>query len=182
MAARLRATDIQKSNIDNWMNRNNDHAISPEELEFFKRKTDIIPVVQAMKSPLRKLAERKFGSTWARLTPFTIEVDKPEHYEYGEEGKSAVTYFNDSVIDRAIENITLILGLAMMLLPLWILQLVAASYSHIWLRLLVISIFMVAFTIILSAVTASRSVEILAATAAYGAVLMVYMQLDEVSK
>ena len=182
MAARPRATDIQKSNIDNWIYKNNDHAISPEALEIFKLKADIIPVVHAMKSPLRRLADRKFGSIWARLTPFTIQVDKPEHYEYGEEGKSAVTYFNDRAIDRAIENITLILGLAMMLAPLWILQLVVASYSHIWLRLLVISIFMVAFTIVLSAVTASRSVEILAATAAYGAVLMVYMQLAEVSK
>lgn len=69
----------------------------------------------------------------------------------------------------------------MMLAPLWILRVVAAHYSALWLRLLVISIFLVAFTLILSAITASRSVEVLGATAAYGAVLMVYVQLGAVN-
>ena len=74
------------------------------------------------------------------------------------------------------------MGLAMVLAPLWILQAISTHNAGLWVRLLVISLFLIAFTLIVASITTSRAVEILGATAAYGAVLMVYVQVGTSSK
>ncbi len=58
--------------------------------------------------------------------------------------------------------------------PLWWLQNLAAQKA----RLAVITGFLVVFTFLLSILTVARPFEVLAATAAYGAVLMVFMQIS----
>ena len=58
--------------------------------------------------------------------------------------------------------------------PLWWLQHLAAQKA----RLGVITGFLVVFTILLSILTVARPFEVLAAAAAYGAVLMVFMQIS----
>ena len=83
----------------------------------------------------------------------------------------------DGVVNKVLTFVTLFLGLAMMIAPLWVLQTVSLHKSQLWTRLLIITIFLVAFTTIVSTITVARPVEVLAGTAAYGAVLMVYMQL-----
>ena len=58
--------------------------------------------------------------------------------------------------------------------PLWWLQHIEAQKA----RLAVITGFLIVFTILLSILTVARPFEVLAATAAYGAVLMVFMQIS----
>ena len=58
--------------------------------------------------------------------------------------------------------------------PLWLLQHLSAQQA----RLAVITGFLILFTILLSILTVARPFEVLAATAAYAAVLMVFMQIS----
>jgi hypothetical protein len=67
-------------------------------------------------------------------------------------------------------------GLAMLIGPLWILESIADSKT----RLGVITAFVVAFTVLVSSVTVAKHFEVLAATAAYAAVLMVFLQFGSV--
>ena len=62
--------------------------------------------------------------------------------------------------------------------PLWGLQYVSTAESGLHNRLTVITVFIITFTIMISILTVAIPFETLAATAAYGAVLMVYMQLS----
>ena len=61
--------------------------------------------------------------------------------------------------------------------PLWWLQHISAQNNTEY-RLAVITGFLVLFTILLSILTVARPFEVLAATAAYAAVLMVFMQIS----
>lgn len=68
----------------------------------------------------------------------------------------------------------MVLGVGMLVGPLWWLQ----HQNGLKARLAVITGFLIVFTILLSILTVARPFEVLAATAAYGAVLMVFMQLS----
>ena len=93
---------------------------------------------------------------------------------------------NDWVSENVMFVFTLIAGLAMLIGlligPLWILQhLSATEPSNLQVRLGVITGFIALFTILTSLFTVAKTFEILAATAAYGAVLMVFMQFGTYS-
>lgn len=61
--------------------------------------------------------------------------------------------------------------------PLWWLQHLSV-HNDLKILLGVITGFLVFFTILISILTVARPFEVLAATAAYGAVLMVFMQIS----
>lgn len=86
-------------------------------------------------------------------------------------------FHKDSPVDKVVTCITVMLGLVMLIVPLWILQHIAAQRPNLEARLGVITGFLILFTILLSIFTVAKLFEVLAATAAYGAVLMVFMQL-----
>lgn len=88
-----------------------------------------------------------------------------------------IEFHRDSVVDKFVTCVTVMLGLAMLIGPLWILQHISAQQPNLEARLAVITGFLILFTILLSVTTVARPSEVLAATAAYGAVLMVFMQL-----
>lgn len=67
----------------------------------------------------------------------------------------------------------------MLIAPLWILQYIYGEQADMKARLEIITGFLIGFTALLSIVTVARPFEVLAATAAYGAVLMVFMQLGD---
>ena len=74
-------------------------------------------------------------------------------------------------MDKFVTCITIALGLAMLIGPLWLLQHFTTA------RLVIITVFLVVFTLLLTIITVAKPFETLAASAAYGAVLMVFMQL-----
>lgn len=85
-------------------------------------------------------------------------------------------YNKDSVVDKVVTCATMILGLAMIIGPLWLLWHLSDN-QNLESRLGAITGFLVLFTILLSVLTVAKPWEVLAATAAYAAVLMVFMQL-----
>lgn len=91
-------------------------------------------------------------------------------------------YHKDAVVDKIVTCVTVILGLAMLIGPLWLLQHISAQEPNLETRLIVITGFICLFTILLSLFTVAKPFEVLAATAAYGAVLMVFMQVGSYSR
>lgn len=87
-------------------------------------------------------------------------------------------YHNDSRIEKFVTCATIALGLAMLIAPLWLLQYFTAAGGSTRDRLLIITCFLIGFAVLVSILTISRPPEVLGATAAYGAVLMVFMQLQ----
>lgn len=98
---------------------------------------------------------------------------------YGENNFETETtvYHKDEVVDKIVTCVTVMLGLAMLICPLWLLQHISAQQPNLEIRLGVITGFICLFTILLSLFTVAKPFEVLAATAAYGAVLMVFMQV-----
>lgn len=66
----------------------------------------------------------------------------------------------------------------MLIAPLWLLQYLSSEKPDLISRLIVITAFMIVFTIMIIVVTVAKPYETLGATAAYGAVMMVFMQLS----
>lgn len=64
----------------------------------------------------------------------------------------------------------------MLIAPIWLLQNLSTEKPGLNRQLTVITVFMIAFTIMIHARTAAKPYETLAATAAYGVILMVFMQ------
>lgn len=86
-------------------------------------------------------------------------------------------YNKESIIDKSVTIVTMVLGVAMLIGPLWWLQHLSTQ-KNLEARLAVITVFLILFTILLSILTVARPFEVLAATAAYAAVLMVFMQIS----
>ena len=85
-------------------------------------------------------------------------------------------YNKDRLFEKIMTVFTIIVGLGMLIGPLWLLQHLSTEPSNLQVRLGVITGFIALFTILTSLFTVAKAFEVLAATAAYGAVLMVFMQ------
>jgi hypothetical protein len=83
-------------------------------------------------------------------------------------------YSSDKAFERFTTSSIIAAGLAMLLAPLWWLDHVSASST----RLGIITGFMVVFASVMGISTTNRPFEVVATTAAYAAVLMVFMQID----
>ena len=86
-------------------------------------------------------------------------------------------YTKDALVDKFVTCIIMLVGLGMLIGPLWWLQHLSNYQANLQIRLGVITAFLILFAILISLLAIVRPFEVLAATAAYGAVLMVFMQL-----
>ena len=87
----------------------------------------------------------------------------------------STVYIKESVFEKSLSHVPMVLSVAMLVGPLWWLQ--HLSIQNVEARLAVITGFLLSFTILLSILTVARPFEVLNATAAYGAVLVVFMQI-----
>ena len=87
--------------------------------------------------------------------------------------RTSTVYSKDELVNKIVTFLTIVLGLGMLIGPLWWLQNISNNEK----RLGVITGFLFIFTGLLSILTVAKPFEVLAATAAYGALLMVFMQL-----
>jgi hypothetical protein len=87
---------------------------------------------------------------------------------------SATTvYSSNTKFERLTTRTVLVAGLIALLAPMWWLEFVSDSHK----RLGIITGFICVFVSIISVATYNRPFEVVAATAAYAAVLMVFMQI-----
>ncbi|KAI0469998.1 hypothetical protein GGR56DRAFT_661136 [Xylariaceae sp. FL0804] len=154
-------------NIRRW-HRNNGTAIFEEEQKYLDHKDDLICVVGKYKSPLRRAID---NSLWFR-TLFLWRVDKnkaPPAPEYDAD----ITYYSDGRIDGFVSVLIAFLGTIMLITPIWILQ----ALDNLTMKLAVITAFVLGLLLIVSFLMVAKPLEALGATAAYAAVLMVFIQV-----
>ncbi|UKZ81906.1 hypothetical protein TrVFT333_009683 [Trichoderma virens FT-333] len=127
---------------------------------------DLICVVQKEKPPLRRVIDS------SRLFR-TMDLWKMKRGQGSEDAIGDVIYFSERRLDLFVSLTTTIIGLAMLVTPIWILQ----STESLQVKLIVITVFIIVFLLVLSFGMVAKPFEALGATAGYAAVLMVFMQL-----
>ncbi|MCJ1249376.1 hypothetical protein MMC30_006599 [Trapelia coarctata] len=151
------ARDIRS--VEAWVT---DHpsGILDSELQYVQSGDDLVYVLPKEKSPLRRIYNKaeSLGLHWFRREPTDAIGYDPETTLLQEEERA------EAVLSRVI----LLIGLLMLIGPLWILESVKTTIHS----LAVITCFIVLFLFLVSFATAARPFESLAATAAYSAVLM----------
>ncbi|PSN59502.1 hypothetical protein BS50DRAFT_229186 [Corynespora cassiicola Philippines] len=166
MRARPRAEKHQVRNVENWLKRG---AISPEETTFIRdHKSDLVSINSRVRPPVGQWLEaRRLLHNWSFFR---------KKYISGLHIKSSSTsYSNNDRFDMVTNMSIIFLGLAMLLAPLWLLEQAASSSG----KLKTITVFIVVFVIMGALGTVNKPFEVVAATAAYAAVLMVFMQIEK---
>jgi hypothetical protein len=152
--------------IANWF-FNQDGAILAEETAYIDKPNDLIQLVPKSRTPLRGLLEKssrfRLSRLWAAKNP-----PLPQHSAHPEE----IHYSSDTKIDNSIGITITILGMLMLIVPLWVLNETNGTRT----RLGVITGFIVLFLGLIAFTTVARPFESLAAAAAYSAVLVVFLQ------
>ncbi|KAF2441987.1 hypothetical protein P171DRAFT_522900 [Karstenula rhodostoma CBS 690.94] len=162
--ARPRADERLIQNVKSWLARG---AVAPEESSFIDHTSDLTSIHHRTQPPLGRWLE-SFG----RL--HRSRLFRAKRGNDADEKASGTTISSNSRFDF-ITNTSIILGgLVMLLAPLWWLEYVNDSEK----KLAVMTGFICVFVGLMSTATVNRPGEVVAATAAYTAVLMVFMQVD----
>ncbi|CAJ0548693.1 Ff.00g023060.m01.CDS01 [Fusarium sp. VM40] len=150
--------------IRNWHYNHGSAAILNEEQKYLDQ-DDLFCVLQKDKTPLRRMIDKSYRlrtmDLWRR--PDTVPDYDASH----------VSYYSDKRIDHFASGVIIAIGTCLLIIPLWILQ----ALNTLKIKLAVITVFIFVFLLILSISMASKPFEALAATAAYAAILMVFIQL-----
>lgn len=145
--------DVQ--NLLNWHSNYDDRAIDSEEWEYLKKPEDLICVVQRDKTPLRRLVDKSHGLR-------TLPVWRNKRTQAPENDYSGVSYYSESRIDRFVSAVIVVIGVTMLLVPIWVLFVMKTLKE----KLGVITGFVSLFLIILSFAMVAKPFEALGATAA----------------
>ncbi|KAF2968578.1 hypothetical protein GQX73_g4999 [Xylaria multiplex] len=158
-----RRQDIRS--LRNWHHNHDYAAILPEEWEYLEHDDDLFAVIQKDKTPLRRLIDNS-----RRLR--TLSIWRQGSQDALNDDGDWVSYYSDKRMNTFASAIIVSLGAILLLAPLWILYVLERSA----LKLAVITIFITTFLVILSFIMVAKPFEALGVTAAYAAVLMVFLQ------
>jgi len=147
--------------------------IADKEAEFINQEGDLVSLVPKDKVPLRRYLDQK---EWFMKLPFFREKENNRHYSDAH-SPDTTHYQNDFRVNGFIGALSLIVGLAFVIGPIWGLWWLDALRTETR-NMILITAFIVAFTFLLWSIMVSRPFETLGAAAAYAAVLMVFMQLS----
>lgn len=162
--ARPRADKRLIANVRNWLDRG---AVAAEESSFIDHTDDLTSIHHRTRPPLGRWLE-----SFQQL--HRIRLFRAKHENESLEKASGTIISSNSRFDF-ITNTSIILGgLVMLLAPLWWLEYIHNSEK----KLAVMTGFICLFVGLMSTATVNRPGEVVAATAAYAAVLMVFMQVD----
>lgn len=159
------AQDHQISNVANWFH-NNDTAIDQDETCFIQSEGDLIALVPKQRSLLRHGLEQI--PSIRNLFRVRHRADRIQ--------STTTSYASDRGMDLWTSVFIVVVGLAMLLGPMWALQLTNGAHK----KLTIISVFVIVLSTLMfgSTASATRGFEVLAATAAYAAVLAVFLQIN----
>lgn len=169
MQERPDATDRQIKNVKNWFH-NNPNAIHIEETKFLDAEDGLTALIPRRRVPLRNLINH---FDWLlRWTPLRVK-------DVRDGDNKQIVHNKNSIIDGIMTFLVVSVGVGMLLAPLWILQtfMLHPDMNTFQTRLGIISGFIILTTALLSGVTRAQPFEVLGATAAYSAVMMIYIQV-----
>ncbi|KAF3388127.1 hypothetical protein DPV78_012114 [Talaromyces pinophilus] len=167
--ARADTAEREVNSLKNWF-YNHEGAIYAKEQSYID-KDDLFPLIPKERSPLRRLFETssrfRLSHFWKREKLAGTISDLPVHCHEN------IQLYSDKKIDDFVTFTTVFTGLVMLIAPIWIL-----AYTHpVAAKLAIITAFILFFLALVSFGTNSKPFESLAATAAYSAILMVFLQL-----
>ncbi|KAK7983328.1 Glycoside hydrolase- family 43 [Apiospora arundinis] len=160
-------------NINRWHYNHGWKAIDKEETQYLQRTDDLVSITQKEKTPLRQFIDKSRRLRTLRIwqQPGNNNTNEGPQHDRDQD----VSYYSDKRIDTFTSLTIVFIGIAMLLTPIWILQSLQAPTT----KLVVITIFILAFLITLSYAMVTKPFEALGATAAYAAVLMVFLQVGK---
>lgn len=164
MRQRPRAEGRQILNVKNWLTRG---AINSKERNFINHEGDLVAVNSRAEPPLQRLLE---ACRLLRLSRFLKEKLSPDVHVLSD----YTNYSSNEVMERLSNTSIIFLGFAMLMAPLWWLNFVSGRNQ----RLGIISAFLGVFMVLMATATVNSPFQVVASTAAYAAVLMVFMQIS----
>jgi hypothetical protein len=147
----------EKINIQSLKTWHSHHpgAIDREETTYLLHTADLFRLLPRNAEPLRKFLERwdrfTFMSFWRKEPDLDLPVAK----------RQEVLYMEDEKIDNFVLFVTVVIWLAMIIVPLWVLYFVHPPVD----KLAVITAFIVVFLAVMALVTDAKPSEMLGATA-----------------
>ncbi|KAF3040225.1 hypothetical protein E8E11_006944 [Didymella keratinophila] len=157
----------QVQNVRNWLyDAEGDDREAIEECEFIDHAHDLISISARTRPPLGEWLESRAKLQLSKL--FAAKHVDGKHVP-----TKATRYSSNARFESVTKATIIIGGLAMLLAPIWWLAFVAETKR----RLDIITGFMCVFISIMASAT-NKLFDAVAATAAYAAVLMVFMQID----
>jgi len=163
-----RAPEKDVKSLFRWHRNHDFKAIWKEEQEYLNSTdktpdgkikvdtTDLICVVPKDKPPLRRIID---SSLFLR----TLKLWEDKRRNVPEDpGLADVSYYSEKRMDRFVTAAIVILGMAMLVAPLWVLQ----ALGDLKKKLVVITVFVLVFLLVVSFTMVAKPFEALAATAA----------------
>ncbi|OBT76054.1 hypothetical protein VF21_03538 [Pseudogymnoascus sp. 05NY08] len=160
--------------VRQWL-ANHESAIDDLEAAYINENhdDDLIPVHPKPRSWFRMVLEKSSILRHRPLKRFLSREPSDPLIKKKDEGQTV--WHNDQRVERLSAVVIGIVGLSMLIGPIWALYEVEPSNK----RLGIITGFIVAFYILVVIATTAKLFESLAAVAAYSAVLMVFMQIQK---
>lgn len=150
LRGRPRVASKDMNSVSNWFH-NHKNAIHPAETAYINEQRDLFSMVPKNKSPLRRLLET---SSHFRLAWLWRKAPKIEDEN--------IHYASDQRIEFFVNVVITLMGMVMLILPLWVLAIVERTTY----RLAFITTFLALFLCLVSFTTVAKPFESLGATAA----------------
>ena len=150
-----RAPERDVKSIRNWHYNHGRAAIGTEEQTYLE-KSDLIRVVHEERTPLRQIIDSSLKLR--TLSIWRSKEDKPPDYD-----ADHVSYYSSKRIDGFASSIIVIIGVIMLITPIWVLQ----ALSTLSMKLGMITLFISVFLLLVSFAMVTKPFEALGATAAY---------------
>jgi len=154
-----------RKEVEKWLKVHRD-AIHDPEAAYIGMEDDLVAIHPKEKSWFRHILE------WTFVFKLPVFRREPRGYNFNTEAKDVV-FQNDSRLEKFSSVVIAIIGLAMLIGPLWILDKVQNTEQQLG----VITGFIALFFVLVAVATNAKIFESLAAAAAYSAVLMVFLQM-----
>ena len=166
----MRQDDVNA--VRTWLG-NHDYAINEAEAAYINSEydDDLIPVHPKARSWFRKVLEK---SSLLRRPPLRSCLSRKPCDPLIRAKEKNTIWHNDKHVEYLSTTVIGVVGLGMLIGPIWALYTVEPPKA----RLGIISAFIVVFYILVGIATTAKIFESLAAVAAYSAVLMVFMQIQ----
>ncbi|KXJ90745.1 hypothetical protein Micbo1qcDRAFT_226750 [Microdochium bolleyi] len=159
-------------NVSNWHFNHDYRAIDAAEQGYlFNHVDDMVCLAEKETTPLRSAIDSSLRlRTWRGWRDTARTADQVPKHDAG-----VISYYSDERMDGFVSAVIVLVGVSMLIVPIWILRCLSPSSQDM--MLLVITVFVFVFLLVLSFFMATKPFEALGATAAYAAVLMVFLQV-----
>ncbi|TRX91676.1 hypothetical protein FHL15_007458 [Xylaria flabelliformis] len=162
--ARAPSRDVKS--LRTWHANHQNMAIDEEEHRYLEQHQDLIRLRSNNKTPVRNWIDNS-------LALRTLRIWKKQSRTIPKYEANNISYYSNTSIDAFASGTIIFIGAFLLITPIWILQ----AIEDLQIKLAVITTFVLVFLFVLSFAMASKPFEALGATAAYAAVLMVFIQV-----